>query len=474
MYFDSEPDPVPPDPPDPPSSLNFQPSGSRRTEKRRLEQDDEARASKTMTPPSTSIQTIYTDPSLVVGSMSYSAEDKGPYVVHVSRSEPDLAAGTTIRPIKFGQFLKFNKIENICPDGIKKVGRNKISVEFKSAADANKFLSMDVLSSNKYVSSIPTYNITRMGIIRHVPADMSMHEFVESLELPANCGKILKARRLNRKVVEEGKTAWVPTQSVVVTFRGQVLPTKVFLYYTSLPVEIYLFPTIQCLSCCRFGHTKAQCRSKPKCFRCGDEHSADSCLITEQDSVCMHCSGRHFATNKNCPEQVRQKSIKAFMAHNIVSYEEAASHFPKASRSYAEVSQQISSPSLSSVQASLPLFPSQTQSQSRRSQPKTIYASPRQISSRGKGYDKVAHSAIVVEPTPSLRNGCAILDQSSEPSSYSNDMLESLVNLIIQIILNNRHPLPSNVATKLTQLVSLSPQHGSSSNTAVEHPEYAS
>lgn len=36
-----------------------------------------------------------------------------------------------------------------------------------------------------------------------------MDKLVESLELPSGCGKVVKARRLNRKNVSEGSITWI-------------------------------------------------------------------------------------------------------------------------------------------------------------------------------------------------------------------------------------------------------------------------
>ncbi|CAH2238588.1 jg23693 [Pararge aegeria aegeria] len=210
-----------------------------------------------------SIQLIYIHPSLEVASKKYLDTDSGPFVVYVSREVTDPSAGSSIRAIKFGQFLYKNKIKSIVNDGVKSVGRNKMSVEFK-CGDA------------EFKGYIPTFNITRMGLVRGVPVEWHLDEFVESLDLPSGCGEVLKARRLNRKQITEGIVTWVPTQSVVVTFRGQVLPNKIYSYHTSLPVETYYFPSIQCVNCCRFGHTKIQCRSKPRCYK----HSIPEILAT--------------------------------------------------------------------------------------------------------------------------------------------------------------------------------------------------
>lgn len=158
------------------------------------------------------------------------------------------------------------------------------------------------------------------------------------------------------------------------------------------------------------------------------------------------------------------------MAQMNVSYKEAASQFPKVSRSYAEVSQETNTRHSSSQALS---YSQATQPQQRRSYVKTVYATPQPKAPRGQAYNKSAHREIVADPITSTPNGCALMnDHSSDPSSMEN-MLETLITLLINIILKNPQSLPSNVASKLTQLVSLSHHHGSSPHTAMEHPEPA-
>ncbi|VVC88385.1 unnamed protein product, partial [Leptidea sinapis] len=156
---------------------------------------------------------MYTHPSFAEGPKGYSKYDKGPFIVHVSREVSDPSAGTSIHALKFGLFLHQNKFSHIVKDGVKSVGRNRVSVEFSNAQAANEFLSNQILTLTKYKAVIPTFNITRMSLVRGVPVDWSMEDFVESLELPIGCGEVLKARRLNRKNIMEGTVEWVPTQS---------------------------------------------------------------------------------------------------------------------------------------------------------------------------------------------------------------------------------------------------------------------
>lgn len=458
------PEGLPPDPPDavPPSA----------SKKRHLNEEQVGPIKKTIIDQesaSASIQTIYTHPSMsILGIRSYETTDSGPFIVHVSRVEPDPAAGTTIRPIKFGQFLYQNKIEHICQDGVKKVGRNKISIQFKSASGANNFLNNSMLQKYKYEATIPTYNVTRMGLVRGVPVDWSMDEFVESLQTPGYCTQILKARRLNRKNKSEGTIVWEPTQTVVLTFRGQELPLRVFSYYSSLEVETYQYPTIQCMNCCRFGHIKAQCRSKPRCYRCAQPHLGDDCLIPEAESTCLYCSAKHFSTSRTCPEQNRQKSIKTVMSRDGVSYEEASSQFRKITKPYSQAVQETTS----SQQQSSPPPPSNAPSPyPSQSYNKTVTRSPHPKAPLGKSYDRVAHQNIVSEPPSSFPNGSAF--QMSQPSplpreASQDQLLAQLLTIIISIISQNSINLPSNVAHMITQLSSLITHNGSHPNPSME------
>lgn len=467
-------EPISPDPPDPPDPGPPLAKTACATATKRQHNDDDQPAprKKLITDSETasaSIQTVYTHPSIVVdGIRSYEPTDSGPFIVHVSRIESDPAAGTQIRPIKFGQFLYVNKIDNICQDGVKRVGRNKIAIMFKSASGANKFLNNPLLRTHKYEAFIPTYNVTRMGLVRGVPVDWSMDEFVESLITPGECAQILKARRMNRKVKLDGNITWEPTQTVVLTFRGQKLPTRVFSYYSSLAVETYQFPTIQCMNCCRFGHIKVQCRSKPRCYRCAQPHTGDECSIQEPSSTCLYCSAHHFATSRTCPEQDRQKSIKLIMSRDGISYQDASSQIPNVRMTYTEATKASYAPDSHSPQ-SVPVVPPQPHPHV-QSYRKTVVHYPKPRPPLGKTYDKAAHQNIIANVPSSLPNGFAL--QMSQPSSPcelpQEQLLVQLLTIIINIISQNSINLPTNVAHMISQLSSLIGHNGPVSNHPME------
>lgn len=394
---------------------------------------------------------LYVHPSVAILDRSYSSEDKGPYIVHISRIEPDPAAGLSLRPIKVGSVLVHNNVGSITRDGVKSVGRNRVAVEFKTAIDANQFLTHDCLSANKLTATVPAYNITRMGLIRGVPTEWSMSEFVEAMELPMDCGKVLKARRLNRKVINDGTASWVPTQSVVCNFSGQLLPKHVYVYHTSLPVETYLLPTIQCHNCCRFGHIKTQCRSKPRCYKCSQSHSGENCQVPVESISCLLCSGDHMATDKKCPEYSRQHTIKLLMSEHNISYFDASSQVAPVKKSYADIASAMFAPS---SQTSFRQAPSQS-TPGIRSYRKTVLSTPRLRKTIPMGFDKRVHQSIVETPNSSLPNGCAIQDQSKSFEPSANQEIINLILALVKVLSQSKQNLPNNVASKISEVINI-------------------
>lgn len=136
--------------------------------------------------------------------------------------------------------------------------------------------------------------------------------------------EIIKAERQKRRVVEDGVTLFKPTGTVVLTFKGEKLPTQVSLWWVKFEVDIYIFPVEMCYRCLRFGHIKSQCRASnleyPRCLNCGESHPY---AYLQEEPSCYHCRGKHQASDKDCPEWAKQKEIKYIMAKLNLSYTEA-------------------------------------------------------------------------------------------------------------------------------------------------------
>lgn len=418
-------------------------------------------------PKSISDLTPPTPPSQFQTRSEYNSSDKGPFVVHVSRETTDTDVGSYLHPVKFGQFLFTKGIKNLKDGGIKKIGRNRLSVEFTSAAGANRFLALS-LDLDKYKSFIPSYHITKTGLARNIPTDYSNDELPNMIVQPYGFGKVVKARRLNfkKKNLVDNTTQWAPSETVVLTFDGQSLPDRVFLFNCALEVVPYYFPTVQCYKCCRFGHVRAQCRSRPRCSKCAQPHDAEEC---SEEPLCLNCSGQHKATDKKCPEYGRQQLIKRIMGDESISYQEADKKIPSSRKPYNEV----------------------TQSTSHK---KTVFIKRRSNApANPHGYDQKAHRALIAEYSPPQPSN-GVMFRNSTPltpsppsvalmppttSSIANiwPLLNSVISSLVTILQQNAVPLPSNVANNLMTLSSLLPAgppagpYGSEYH-PMEHQEY--
>lgn len=390
-----------------------------------------------------------------IGRQMYGSLDRGPFTVHVQRLEPSPSAGTSLHPVTFGRFLfsRSSEFQGVKDGSIKSVGRNRIALDFTSAQTANNFIKSPSLSSNNFRAFIPTFNITRMGIVRGIPVDMSPEEIMTEVICPSGCGYVIKARRMNFKVVLDGVVSWKPSQTVVLTFDGQILPSKVYLGYNALPVALYTYPTIMCYQCCRYGHTKNQCRSKPACYKCSSDHSGDTCKVDEGNAKCLWCKNNHFAINKCCPEMKRQNNIKAFMSENCISYSEASKQCQVPKMSFAEVVSNASP--LPRPSKNLNIEPSKIHYKKKVSR-----LSPTPVSA---GYDHTAHSNIIRgDFSEAAPNGCAFINPNTKeelPSVQSviTELLK-LLNLLSTLCNPPSSPpnvQPSNAAFNLNSLISL-------------------
>ncbi|XP_028174015.1 uncharacterized protein LOC114362705 [Ostrinia furnacalis] len=381
-----------------------------------------------------------------VGRDLYVATDLAPYTVHVQKEQSSPNENCTLHPVSFGHFLKRNNIKNIVNGSLKRIGRNRISIAFSNFEDANAFLNSNLLKSNTYKAFIPTFNVTRMGVIRGVPVGWSDEDIINNISVPTGCGNIIKVRRLKKKTTSIGKTEFVPIETVVVTFDGQILPKRVFLCYNSLPVDLYIYPTIQCFQCCRYGHVKSQCRSLARCFKCGMGHTGDTCDVDEENISCFLCSGLHMATSRKCPEYDRQRSIKESMAKSCITYSEALKLHPPISKSYADV---LVSGRSSQQNPLIPLSPQQPHNNNKQntlnsSYKKTVFIKPRTPHRPGKGYDRHEHEALTKDYNTPISPSRSILNNDTN-SSLSNLPIRDLIIALITSLTHN-NILPSNVA----------------------------
>lgn len=412
-------------------------------------------------PPSASVQHSYILPGYESQSdLKYTDTDSGPFVVHVAKSENDLSTSSkNMQTFKIAQVIYNGKVSGI--QEIKNLGRNKVAIYFKKYSDANAFLCHPLLTVNKLTAVIPRFQVTRMGVVRQIPLDWSLENFVSWIECRSDSTTVIKARRLNRKKRVDGQTIWEPTGTVVLTFLGQKLPSHIYCCSVSTPVDIYTLPTIQCLKCCRFGHVRDQCRSIPRCSRCAGPHEASFCKIGDDKVSCLFCSGLHAASDPNCPEQARQRSIKLLMSEENISYIEAARKYRPVRSSYSNVTnapppQHLNYPNPILSKHSVSSAASSSDIHSKQASPSTSYRKTFFIERRprpdlGKSFDHQAHSKITSSPAPSLPNGCA-LNAPTNPSP--NDNLAELLSMtLVSMFAKFNDILPYKVLEQIQSII---------------------
>ncbi|KAI8433541.1 hypothetical protein MSG28_015567 [Choristoneura fumiferana] len=415
--------------------------------------------------------TTDTTTRMPVGRSLYVKTDLSPYIIHVQKETSNANDATILHPVTFGRFLKRYNINGIVNGTLKRIGRNRISMEFANFNDANMFLSNKILTNEKYKAFIPTFNVTRLGVIRGVPSDWSDDEVIANINVPIGSGPIIKLRRLKRKVTAgiDGTNQYVNTGTIVATFDGRTLPTRVYMCYAALPVELYIYPTIQCYNCCRFGHVKNQCRSTPRCYKCGQGHSGSNCNVEEERYWCILCKGCHQAIDKKCLEYDRQKAIKETMSKSCISYIEALKIHPPVSRvSYADAL--LTSPPLPNTSRD-----TQNSSSSQNlpnsqnvSYKKTVFLKPKAPPKLSKGYDYHAHANIVRNPVISEHKPIHNANNNKE-----NMQISDIIKLIIQLLSQSNIVSPSNAAAIIDTLYNISKYNNGpqSQSASVELPE---
>lgn len=256
----------------------------------------------------------------------FNQTDKGPYFVIIESENKNLGK---LHKMSVGKIM-FNHLKNEghAIENVDIAGRNRIKVVFSNFQIANKILDdREFLSKNDFQAYIPESLVLRRGVIRNVDVDLTVEEINEVIKSSV---KITNIRRMSRKTVENDKTFYSNTGTVVLTFRGQILPETVSIYGARCVVTPYIYKVVQCHNCYRFGHLSNQCRSASRCINCGDNHNSNDCKAAVK---CISCKEQHKATDPQCPEFVNQRSIKKYMAFHNVGYKEAKLKY----RNFSEV-----------------------------------------------------------------------------------------------------------------------------------------
>lgn len=259
----------------------------------------------------------------------YEASDEGPYILFVQGTNERGGGIERIHPMALGNIFKklhpeiANKVERIY-----KNGKNRLKLVMKDRTSANILVTSEKMKQKGFLCFVPTFFVTKKGIIKGVFTDLSEDEIKKEIELPyelQNKIRVISVKRFNRKDNDQ----WIPTETVQVTFRAQQLPSHIILHYVRCKVEPFIPRVLQCSKCLRYGHSFKFCKSATsRCNTCGgDNHDTNACT-TPPPPKCVHCQGEHksFVENNKthpCPEYKKQQEIKKIMTLENKTFLEA-------------------------------------------------------------------------------------------------------------------------------------------------------
>lgn len=352
----------------------------------------------------------------------YRSTDSGPYLVYMEHIDKNLGR---LFPMKVGYFLQE------CPSfkndilNIKSIGLKRVKVEFKSFDIANSLVDHEIMKKNNLVAFIPKFYTQKKGIIRMVDTFFS-EEFLKKeiiSEIP-----IVEVKRMKRRATdpETKQVSFVDRQMVIVTFLGNKIPDTLKINLVRFTVDPYVHPVIQCFKCLRYGHTSVQCRGKPRCKTCGNEHNNDE----ECEKFCIHCnSNEHTSVSKECSIYIKQQNIKKTMAFENISFKEA--EFVVENPSYAK----ISTNNRFDVLKNLENFPELAPPSQSNSQSSFLLKKPKASPIYQKNESQIRKRKHITPPTsPSTSSRPSVLPPASQtpkrrpPLSYSPCVKDIIVH----------------------------------------------
>jgi len=252
--------------------------------------------------------------------MRYFLEDnKSPFTIWI---QPDVTTDNynqnqtkSLSPFKVGKLIckKYKNIFYICKT------RSRVEVNFKNHLEANKLLNDSDIKDNNLKAYNPGFRLSRRELIKSIDEDISEEEILEIIESEF---KVLKIRRLNRRNRDPSKkeedSKWVANKSVVLTFSGQILSSKMYINRIKIKMDPYMILPVIYYNCFKVGHTNT---NNAKCSMCAELKHNGSC--TSNIPTCSNCKDDHIFTNKNCPVYCREYEVRRLMAYENISMGDA-------------------------------------------------------------------------------------------------------------------------------------------------------
>lgn len=108
---------------------------------------------------------------------------------------------------------------------------------------------------------------------------------------------------------------WIPSNLLLVTFKGSGLPEKLHMHngLVKVPVKPYVESVIQCFQCYGFRHWKDKCKRERVYIICGEEYRGKC----DRREKCVNCKGNHMANDRKCEKYLKQEEINRMAKEGI-------------------------------------------------------------------------------------------------------------------------------------------------------------
>ncbi|KAH6943647.1 hypothetical protein HPB50_025031 [Hyalomma asiaticum] len=140
---------------------------------------------------------------------------------------------------------------------------------------------------------------THVGKIKNVPLEYTEEQLTEYLR---EAGVTLARRQTRYMRQEDGTAERGQVRRVILQFRyDRPMPDRVYLGFTSHPVEEYLGPARRCSNCQLYGHLAKNCNGTRRCKICAEDHHHKDCKSLTQTKY-ANSNGPNAASFSRCPQ----------------------------------------------------------------------------------------------------------------------------------------------------------------------------